>query len=120
MSGADPCQSCQFCRSAHSYVLYLDASGAIKQGLADDGGWRAWTVGEPFASHDVQNLFRQVQEGHYEIVVADASQRTSLAHMQPERLAQGLSLAQEIGRGIAERGVLGLQTSYTIKHLAGT
>ncbi|CAE7455365.1 unnamed protein product [Symbiodinium natans] len=112
------CQSCHFC-GPESHLLYLDDS--TRQ------GWRAWRLGplgplgplgEPFASHDAR--------------VADVSHITPIENMEPERLAQGLEMAQELGRAFfAARGPgsPGVQTdqtvqtylSYMIKHgsLAG-
>ena len=117
---AECCETCQPCHAELSHLLYLDASGTLRQGQPMDGCWRAWTVGEPFASHNGQDIYSQLQESCIDFIVADSSYTTSIAQIEPERLAQGLALAQELGRATARGGVAGLHTLCTIKHLSCT
>ncbi|CAE7844130.1 unnamed protein product [Symbiodinium necroappetens] len=98
---ADGCQDCGLCHPGQeSHILHLDAPAELRQ------GWRAWTLGEPFASHEVR--------------VANVSHSIPIQQMEPERLAHGLRLAQDLGRLIS--GSQGVQTLYTMKHgaLAGS
>ena len=92
---ADGCQDCGLCHPGQeSHILHLDAPAELRQ------GWRAWTLGEPFASHEVR--------------VANVSHSIPIQQMEPERLAHGLRLAQDLGRLIS--GSQGVQTLYTMKY----
>eukprot|EP00439_Symbiodinium_sp_Y106_P004951 s6677_g1.t1 len=97
---ADGCQDCGLCQPGQeSHILHLDVP-ELRQ------GWRAWTLGEPFASHEVR--------------VANVSHNIPIQQMEPERLVHGLRLAQDLGRLMS--GSHGAQTLYTMKHgaLAGS